>query len=232
MEGYLNILEKYHLTPKNKDLFEEAFTHSSYVHEHSEFKDYERIEFVGDGVLDLVVADLIYHEYPHLDQGVMTKLRASIVCGTSLARYARTLNFGDFLRLGKGEETSGGRNNNKILEDVFEAFIGACYLDFGYQVVFNIVSDIMMNDIKNADLDSVTDYKSKLQETIQTEHRGSIVYRVIKEQGSPQNKRFFIEVLYENIVLGRGEGTSKKRAEQDAARDALKKKVMSSNGSI
>lgn len=225
MSTYLDILQKFNLTPTNPLLFEEAFTHSSYVHEHLEYKDYERIEFVGDGVLDLVVAVIIFQEYPYLDQGLMTKLRASIVCGSSLADYARSLNLGEAIRLGKGEEASNGRNSNKILEDVFEAFIGACYLNFGYDVVFKMVYDIMIDDIKNADLDAITDYKSKLQEYVQADKRGTIVYRVVKEIGSPQNKMFYVEALYENMVLGYGRGTSKKRAEQDAARDALKKKV-------
>ena len=225
MNTYLDILNKYHLEPTNPSLFEEAFTHSSYVHEHEECKDYERIEFVGDGVLDLVVAIIIFTEYPALDQGIMTKLRASIVCGSSLARYARKLNMGSMIRLGKGEETSNGRDSNKILEDVFEAFIGACYLNFGYEVVFNIVYDIMYDDIKHVDLDTITDYKSKLQEYVQADRRGTIVYKVIREEGSPQNKKFFVEAIYENMILGFGEGSSKKKAEQEAARDALKKRA-------
>ena len=225
MKGYESILNQFGKVAKTPKLFEEAFTHSSYVHEHPDCKDYERIEFVGDAVLDFVVAIFIYKEYPSLDQGIMTKLRASIVCGSSLAGYAKKLHFGEALRLGKGEELCNGRNSDKILEDVFEAFIGACYLDFGFDAVVSILQDIMMEDIKNMDLDSVTDYKSKLQEYVQTDRRGNIEYQVVKETGTPQNKMFYVQVLYEDMVLGRGQGTSKKRAEQDAAHDALKKKV-------
>ena len=226
MKSYLSLLNKFKIIAKNKQYYEEAFTHSSFVHEHPEYRDYERMEFVGDGVLDLVVADLIYKNFSHLDQGIMTKLRASFVCGKSLSNYARIYGFGECIRLGHGEALSGGRNSSKILEDVFEAFLGAYYLDAGFEPVYNLISDIMLEDIKNFDVNSVTDYKSKLQEEIQTDRRGTISYRVVLEKGSSQNKEFTVEVLYDSIILGRGVGTSKKKAEQEAARDALLKRVI------
>lgn len=225
MKSYFSILNKFHIVAKNKALYEAAFTHSSYIHEHNEYEDYERIEFVGDGVLDLVVADLLFKNFPTLDQGMMTKLRSKIVCGASLARYAEIYNFGECIRLGHGELITGGRNSHKILEDVFEAFIGACYLDNDYDYVYNLIKQIMLDDILNFDLESVTDYKSKLQEDVQTDRRGTVVYRVIKEEGNAQNKYFEVEAIYDEIVLGVGRGKSKKSAEQDAAHNALLKRV-------
>lgn len=225
MKSFTELLNRFHIIANDKHLYEEAFTHSSYIHEHENCKDYERMEYVGDAVLDLVVADLIYREYPNLDQGLMSKLRSHIVCGKSLSAYARNYDFGQYIRLGHGELLSGGRDSNKILEDVFEAFIGACYLDLGYEKVYFIIKNIMLEDIINVNEDTLTDYKSKLQEEIQADKRGTISYRVIKETGNAQNKLFAVEVLFDNIVLGVGEGSSKKRAEQDAARDALKKRA-------
>lgn len=225
MKSYLNILNRFNIIAKDKKFYEQAFTHSSYVHENMDSTDYERVEFMGDAVLDIVVADLIFKNYPDLSQGIMTKLRAALVCGKSLANYAREYEFGDAIRLGHGEILSGGRDSSKILEDVFEAFIGACYLDLGYDKTYELIKNIMLDDILSFDLDSVTDYKSKLQEDVQTDKRGTVIYRVVNEIGPAQNKTFFVEAVYENIVLGHGKGSSKKKAEQDAARDALSKRV-------
>ncbi len=225
MSNYKDILNSFNIKTENYGLFLRAFTHSSYVHEHEDEMDYEQIEFIGDGVLDLVVADLIFKTYSKLNQGVMTKLRSSIVCGKSLSQYARKYNFGPAIRLGHGEILSGGNDSDKILEDVFEAFIGATYLDQGFEFTYSLIKSITLKDIEEFDLESLTDYKSKLQEEIQSDKRGVIVYRVIKEQGSAQNKTFEVEAIFEDIILGRGKGTSKKRAEQDAARDALLKRV-------
>lgn len=224
MKNFTDILNKFNIIAKNKSLYERAFTHSSYIHEHEECEDYERIEYVGDAVLDLAVADLIYKNHPLLDQGLMSKLRAQIVCGKNLAKYAREYDFGSHIRLGHGEYVSGGENSDKILEDVFEAFIGAYYLDYNYESAYELVKKIMLDDIINFDLESVTDYKSKLQEAVQSDRRGTVTYRVVKEIGNAQNKIFEVEaILYDNYVLGYGRGSSKKKAEQEAARDALQK---------
>ncbi len=225
MKSFLSVLNNFHIIANNKALYEQAFTHSSYIHEHSQCLDYERIEYIGDAVLDLVVADLVYKTYPNLDQGMMSKLRSQIVCGKSLANYARMYDFGSCIRLGHGEQVSGGSDSSKILEDVFEAFIGAYYLDSSYENVYALVKEIMLEDIQNFDLESVNDYKSKLQEDVQTDRRGTVTYRVIKETGNAQNKMFEVEVLYDDIVLGIGKGSSKKKAEQDAAHNALLKRV-------
>lgn len=226
MSSYKEILKKFNIEVKNENLYLEAFSHPSYANErHDNSKDYERIEFVGDGVLDLVVADLIYRNYPYMDQGNMTKVRAQLVQGISLAEFARELKIGDAIRLGRGEQKSGGSNSNKILEDVFEAFIGAIYLDQGFDVVYRVIETIFMDKILNIDLDSITDYKSKLQEDVQTDRRGTVSYVIVSEEGDAQHKCFVVEAHYEGYILGRGKGPSKKKAEQEAAKDALSKRA-------
>lgn len=227
---YRDIAKNFNINIHNKQLFIDAFTHSSFSNEKKfNCHDYERIEFVGDGVLDLVIADLIYNIYPNMKQGEMTKLRANLVCSASLSEYALKFGFKEAIRLGHGELQSGGPNQ-KILEDVFESFIGATYLDQGFEFTKSLLEKIFIPAIKNYDLDNLTDYKSKLQEDLQSNHRGNIVYRVISESGSSQDKNFVIEVsmILEDgsvLKLGRGEGRNKKRAEEQAAKDAISKKA-------
>lgn len=227
---YKEIAEKFHIRMNEEQLFIDAFTHSSYSNEkRNGCRDYERIEFVGDGVLDLVVADLIYRHYPEMKQGEMTKLRSNLVCSASLADFAREYGFGEAIRLGHGELQSGGPNQ-KILEDVFEAFIGATYLDQGYEFTKKMIEDIFLDDILTYNLEELTDYKSKLQEDLQSNYRGNIVYRVISESGSSQDKHFVVEVSMilddsSELKLGRGSGRSKKKAEEAAAKDAISKKA-------
>lgn len=220
-----DILKSFNINTSNKGIYKQAFTHSSYVNEKkSKYGHYERLEFVGDGVLDLVVADLVYKTYPKLDQGELSKLRINFVNGESLTRYARKYSFDQVLLLGKGQKINGG-SNDKILEDVFEAFLGAIYLDQGYQVVYQIISDIFLDDIKNVSMSVLKDYKSQLQEFVQADTRNCVTYRCISEKGNPPNTEFICEVLWDDQVYGVGKGTSKKKAEQDAARDALSKMV-------
>lgn len=220
------ILENFDIVPNDKKLFEQAFTHSSYVHELGiEKGDYERIEFMGDAVLDLAVANLIFKAHKDMPQGIMSKLRSNLVQGTSLAEYARKYDFGKAILVGHGELISGGQNSKKILEDVFEAFIGAVYLDQGYEKAYQIVKKVFLDDIYHFDIEAIQDFKSKLQEDVQSDRRGNVVYRVVKESGTPQDKEFEIEVLYDDIVLGHGKGKNKKQAEQAAARDALSKRA-------
>lgn len=226
----IDLLNRFNIIPHNLAYFEEAFTHSSYANEKKGgIVDYERIEFVGDGVLDLIAADLIFLTYPNMKQGDMTKLRSLLVCSASLANYARKYEFGEVIRIGQGQIKEGGPNQ-KILEDVFEAFIGATYLDQGFKFTKSLLESILMDDIKNFDLEALTDYKSKLQEDLQSNHRGNIKYEVIDEIGLSQDKTFVVEVymvLEDNSVLklGKGSGKSKKQAEENAAKDALSKRA-------
>lgn len=227
---YKDIAKQFNIEIKNDKLFLTAFTHSSFTNEVKDgSEDYERLEFVGDGVLSLTIAALIYQCYPSMKQGIMSKLRSSLVRSTALANYARKYKFNDAIRLGHGEIASGGPNE-KILEDVFEAFIGAAYLDQGFECIKNIIETIFLDDIKNFDLDDLTDYKSRLQEDFQASSRGNVVYEVIEETGLSQDKNFVVEVsviLEDKTVLklGRGEGRNKKAAQEAAARDAYKRKA-------
>lgn len=224
MPKFLDVLKKFNIVPNDVTLFEHAFSHSSFVNEiRGNHVDYERIEFIGDGVLDLVVADLVYKNHPTMDQGLMSKLRSSLVKREALANYARKYGFGEAILLGNGEKINGGSNLDKILEDVFESFIGAVYLDQGFDRVYTLIKDIFINDVINYSLDELTDYKSRLQEYVQADTRDCVTYRVIKETGSSQDKNFVVEVGWEGNVWGVGSGQSKKKAEQNAAKDALSK---------
>lgn len=225
--NYRDIIEYFNIEVHDPSLFIDAFTHSSYSNE-KRCNDYEKIEFIGDGVLDLIVADLVYHHYPKLKQGELTKMRSCLVCSQSLAKYATNYKFNLAIRLGQGERQSGGPNR-KILEDVFEAFIGAVYLDQGFEFCYQLVKKIFINDIINFDFDMLTDFKSRLQEYLQAQKRGNIIYKVIAEEGLPNDRTFTVEVLLkednDEIRLGVGQGKSKKEAEENAAKEALKKKA-------
>ena len=224
MHKYLEVLERFNIKPNDVSLFEHAFSHSSFVNEiRGNHVDYERIEFIGDGVLDLIVADLIFKNHPKMNQGVMSKLRAALVKRESLANYARKYGLGEAVLLGNGEKNNGGSNLDKILEDVFESFIGAIYLDQGFELAYKIVKDIFSYDVIHYSLEEVTDYKSRLQEYVQADTRDCVNYRVIKESGTSQDKSFTVEVSWDGNVWGVGTGQSKKKAEQNAAKDALSK---------
>ena len=224
MHKFMDVLKRFNIEPNDVSLFEHAFSHSSFVNENrGNHVDYERIEFIGDGVLDLVVAHLIFKIHTNMDQGLMSKLRSSLVRKESLASYARKLGLGEAILLGHGEKLNGGSNLDKILEDVFESFIGAIYLDQGFEVVYRIIKDIFTYDIEHFSVEEVTDYKSRLQEYVQADTRENVVYRVVKESGSSQNKLFIVEVLLDGNVWGTGSGKNKKKAEQNAAKDALSK---------
>ncbi len=227
---YRDIVKYFNIDVNNHQLYIDAFTHSSFSNENKKMcNDYEQIEFIGDAVLDLIVADLVFKQYPTMKQGELTKLRSNLVCSSSLAGYAKEYGFQSAIRLGHGERQSGGPNQ-KILEDVFESFIGAIYLDKGFDCVKKIVERIFMPAIINYNLDNLTDYKSKLQEDLQSNYRGNIIYRIVSEQGSSQDKHFIVEVSMvlddgSELKLGRGEGRNKKQAEEQAAKDAISKKA-------
>ena len=216
----MDFLEKYNISIKNKDLLLTALTHSSYANEHN-CQNYERLEFLGDKILDFIVSEYLYIN-EHLSEGEMTRLRASYVCENALYEYSNKLEFYKYLRLGKGEENTGGRHKKAILADVFEAFLAATYLLYGIDVVKNIVNDVVIPYIENEDNIFLNDYKSKLQEYVQTDKK-SLEYEVINEEGPANNKVFTVVVKVDNIVFGKGTANSKKEAEQEAAKDALEK---------
>src|SRR3954468_323381 len=215
--------ERIGFTFSDISLLKQAFTHSSYVNEHRRkpYEDNERLEFLGDAVLELTVSKFLYLKYPMMSEGELTKLRAAIVCEPSLVAFANELNFGKLVLLGKGEEMTGGRERPALLADVFEAFIGALYLDQGIDTVIRFLEQVVFPKINAGAFSHVMDYKSQLQELIQRDGTGSIEYRVLQEIGPAHNKEFVSKVSLNGKELGVGTGKSKKEAEQHAAQMAL-----------
>lgn len=213
---------KYHFA--DPSLLFHALTHSSYANEMrmSRDKNNERLEFLGDAVLELVTSEYIYKEYSNFAEGDLTKLRASLVCEQTLSSCARDINIGEFLLLGKGEDISGGRERDSILSDAFEAIIGAIYLDGGFTNAKEFITGHILADAKNKAL--FFDSKTILQEIIQNEdNKQKIHYELISEDGPDHNKSFTIAVYIENNEIGCGVGKTKKAAEQEAAYQAIKK---------
>ncbi|SEB45232.1 ribonuclease-3 [Paenibacillus sp. GP183] len=210
---------------QNPELLKQAFTHSSYVNEHriSGPKDNERLEFLGDAVLELTVSEFLFFTYPGRMEGELTKLRASIVCEPSLVVFAEKLDFGAYVLLGKGEELTGGRSRPALLADVFEAFIGALYLDQGLEIAKNFLKRYVFTQISIEGKLLVIDYKTQLQEHTQQHNLGIIEYRIVDERGPAHDREFISEVYMGDQLLGNGIGRSKKEAEQQAASKALAK---------
>ena len=204
-------------TFKNKKLLELALTHSSYANESKVHTEYnERLEFLGDAVLQLVTSEKLYKEHPDMPEGRMSKQRAALVCEDALATYSKQIAMGDFLFLGKGEENTGGRERPSILADAFEALIGAIFLDGG----INNAKKFILRFLDDKDL-HLQDYKTLLQEIIQKNPGERLSYVVIKEEGPDHDKNFTVEVKLNSNPIGNGEGKSKKAAEQQAAKEAL-----------
>lgn len=225
MERLEKLFEILEITPHSFDLYDLAVTHPSNNSEaNTKHHDYERLEFVGDSVIGLVVADLIYQMHPEMDQGLMSKLRSYLVCSKALAAYSRKYGFYQFVRIGHSISEEQLLNSDKILEDVFEALMGAIYLDQGIEISYRIICEIFEEDIKNTGIDDVVDAKTRLQEEIQAEHREAVKYVVVDESGPAHDKTFWVNVYFNGLVLGKGKGKSKKAAEEDAARDALSKR--------
>lgn len=203
----------------------QAFTHSSYVNEHRKrlHEDNERLEFLGDAVLELTVSQYLFEQFPQMSEGELTKLRAAIVCEPSLVTFAHALSFGDLVLLGKGEELTGGRMRPSLLADVFEAFIGALYLDQGMEAVVQFLEKTIFPKIREGAFSHVMDYKSQLQEFVQRDGSGVLEYKILQEKGPAHNKEFVSRVSLNGEELGIGVGRSKKEAEQRAAQMALAK---------
>ena len=210
----------------DKRLIQEALVHSSYVNEHKRFEhDNERLEFMGDAVLQLWSTKKLFLLEPALNEGAMTTLRAQLVCEEALASYSRKLGLNQYLLLGVGEEKTGGRDRDSILADMFEALLGAIYLDSGMDSVNIILEEVLTPAIKAPKNEKLIDYKTTLQEYIQADSRKTVHYHTV-QIGGPSNKpEFESTVMLDEIVLGRGKGLSKKRAEQMAAKDAFDKMV-------
>lgn len=206
----------------NLDYLKTALTHSSYANEaKGAIKCNERLEFLGDAVLSIIVSDYIFKNCPHLPEGDLTKLRASLVCEKSLCRYSRTLRVGECLMLSRGEQHCGGADRPSILADAFEAIIAAIYLDGGIENARKFVLKFVVPDIENPRPKTFKDYKTCLQEIIQQNPEEHLEYILVGESGPDHNKHFVVEVHLNSNVIGKGGGKSKKEAEQQAAREAL-----------
>ncbi|BDG35111.1 ribonuclease III [Parageobacillus sp. VR-IP] len=220
---FKELQEKIGIFFTNEKLLIQAFTHSSYVNEHRRRlqEDNERLEFLGDAVLELTVSQYLFKKFPHMSEGELTKLRAAIVCEPSLVKFANALSFGELVLLGKGEELTGGRTRPALLADVFEAFIGALYLDQGMDAVVQFLGQTIFPKVDEGAFSHVMDFKSQLQELVQRDGIGVLEYTILEEKGPAHNKEFVSRVSLNGKELGIGVGKSKKEAEQHAAQMAL-----------
>ena len=223
------LLEQFDLVFSDETLLETAFTHTSYANEHRLLKisHNERLEFLGDAVLQLIISEYLYTKYPKRPEGDLSKLRSMIVREESLAGFARDCQFDQFIKLGRGEEKSGGRNRDTILGDLFEAFLGALLLDKGVEAVKSFLYQVMIPKVEAGDFERVTDYKTKLQELLQINGDVEIAYQVVSETGPAHAKNFEVAVLINGRKSGQGQGRSKKLAEQEAAKNAFEKESSS-----
>ncbi len=204
---------------KNKELLARALTHSSYANENKLPYDNERLEFLGDSVLGFVTAEYLFEEFKTRPEGALTKLRAAVVCEKSLFKFSEKISLGEFILMGRGEEHTGGRNRPSIVSDAFEAVIAAMYLDGGIDVVKPYILDFIKEAVKREA--SFKDNKSLLQEEIQKEKGNTLSYEEVGESGPDHDKTFKFVVKLNDKVVGKGEGRTKKDAEQAAAGDAL-----------
>ena len=210
-------------TFRDKSILENALTHSSYANENRErgLHDNERLEFLGDSILGLMTAEFLFNHEPSLPEGRMTRLRAELVCEASLHRVALKLDLGRYMRLGRGEEHTGGRQRPSILADMVEAIIAAMYLDSGMEECRRFVNEMILKDAEISDAHRTADYKTQLQELVQRKSDQHISYTMTGESGPDHNKSFTFSVSINGAVAGQGSGRTKKEAEQMAAKQAL-----------
>ena len=220
---FLELEKKIGYKFENFDLLVNAMTHSSYANEHHipYTGNNERLEFLGDAVLEVTSSEFLFHKYPDLPEGKLTKKRASMVCEPTLALCAREIPLGDYLLLGKGEAATGGRKRDSIVSDAMEALIGAIYLDGGFANAKEFINRFVLKDIENKQL--FYDSKTTLQEIVQGQFEEDVRYVLVKEEGPDHNKSFYVEAILGEKVLGQGCGHTKKAAEQQAAYCAIKK---------
>lgn len=209
----------------DKSLLNQAFIHSSYANENEKFKNYfnERLEFLGDAVLELVFTEILYKNFSHKDEGYLTKLRSKLVCEKSFSCIADELHLSKYLLLGKGEEATGGRDRSSIKADTFEALSGAIYLDSGYKSIYSLVEENFNHIVQDqrTNHNGFVDYKSRLQEYLHKNKIYEFKYILCKEEGLPHDKTFYIDVYVNSRKISSGKGKNKKEAEQSAAKKAL-----------
>lgn len=222
---YTELQSKIGIAFKNKELYETAFTHRSYLNEHRHLKrDHnERLEFLGDAVLELVATEFLFQNYTDRSEGELTNWRSALVRGENLARIAKALGLGEYLYLSKGEENSGGREKNFLLANVFEALVGAMYLDHGYGVAQRFIEKFLLVHLETIIAKGLhIDPKSQFQEMAQEKVSITPVYELVEESGPDHNKTFVMGAYLDNKLVGKGKGSSKQLAEQEAAKSALK----------
>ncbi|KRK74323.1 ribonuclease III [Lacticaseibacillus nasuensis] len=214
---------RYGIEFKDLAILDEAFTHSSYVNEHQNMglRDNERLEFLGDAVLEITVSDYLYRHYPTLPEGKLTRMRAAIVQTRSFSMFSKEAHFDRYVRLGKGEEAAGARSRLTLLEDLFEAFNGALYLDQGREANVKFAEQVIFPHIAAGEFDANLDHKTALQEFVQQDGEVKIEYQLLSENGPAHARQFKVDVVVDGQVLGTGVGKNKKAAEQDAAHNAL-----------
>lgn len=210
---------------ENYDIYVQAFSHSSIINDLKldKLSHNERLEFLGDAVLELTVSQFLYKKFPKLPEGKLTKLRASIVCEPSLVTFAMSINMNELLILGKGEEKTGGRERPSVVADAFESFIGALYLDQGLEVVEQFLESIVYPHVVDENYKANRDYKTELQEYMHKHGRGTVTYHLLEESGPAHHKMFKSEVLLNGEPLATGQGRTKKESEQNAAKKQLNK---------
>lgn len=220
-----DFLDKFNIKYNNKELINQAFMHSSYVNEHKVNRgDNERLEFMGDAVLQIYSAHRLYEIKPELSEGLMSTRRSNLVSEKALAEIVREFGLNQFLMLGAGEEKSGGRNRDSIISDMFEAFVGAVYLDTNFDNAVKLLDCLMKKHVDAID-EKTFDYKTKLQEYVQADAAREIVYETVNVKGPNNNPEFEVEVKIDGLIYGSGKGGSKKEAQKNAAKNALEKMV-------
>lgn len=220
-ENLLEFQKKIGYTFNNDRLLYEALSHSSYANEKKGRKSNERLEFLGDSVLSIVVSNYIFHHQQQMPEGQLSKLRASLVCEKALFEFSKQIDLGEHIMLGKGEENTGGRQRPSIVSDAFEAVIAAIYLDGGMEPASKHILRFMPKQFDKSVTPSFTDYKTILQEIVQKNPEERVIYKLVEETGPAHDKRFTVNVMLNSNVIGTGMGASKKNAEQQAAREAL-----------
>lgn len=226
MEQFELFFEKINIKPNNINIYRTALTHSSFNFDaNTTHRDYERLEFMGDSIIGFVVADLAYNLHPDLSQGDMSKLRSNLVQSASLKSIAAEYDLDKYVIVGKSLVHQDLTKMSHLLEDIFEAVMGAIYLDQGLKIAYGIVKSIFYDRVKKFDFSALHDYKSKLQEEFQAEKRQSVEYEVLSESGPAHDRVFTVAVKYDGLLLGKGEARTKKDAEQMAAKDALSKRA-------
>lgn len=220
---YMPLYRRFGILPHDETLYSLAFTHSSYNGmAGTRHQDYERLEFLGDSIVGMVTSELCYIYHPDMEQGRLSMLKAQFIRTSAEAEYCKKLGLNEYIKVG-ASFAKDASSNLSLLEDVFESFIGAVYLDQGREFCYKLVRGIYEEDIKNATIDLAINPKSYLQECMQADRKESVTYRIVEERGTSSDRTFVAAVYFEDREIGRGEGKNKKAAETEAARDALKK---------